>query len=50
MKGLFSKDPKQELKVVMTCLIYILLGVFILFIGCVFKIGIRLKEEQKLAI
>ena len=33
-----------------TCLIYILLGVFILFIGCVFKIGVRMKEEQELTI
>ena len=27
-------------------MIYLLLGVFILFIGCLFKIGIRMKEEQ----
>ena len=33
-----------------TYLIYILLGVFILFIGCVFKIGVRMKEEQELTI
>ena len=33
-----------------TYLIYILLGVFILFIGCVFKIGVRMKEEQELNI
>lgn len=31
-------------------LIYILLGVFIVFIGCLFKIGIRMKEEQDLTI
>ncbi|WP_320908778.1 MULTISPECIES: DUF2975 domain-containing protein [Bacteroides] len=33
-----------------TYLIYILLGVFILFIGCVFKVGVRMKEEQELTI
>ena len=37
-------NPRQ------TYLIYILLGVFILFIGCVFKIGVRMKEEQELTI
>ena len=31
-------------------MIYLLLGVFILFIGCLFKIGIRMKEEQDLTI
>lgn len=31
-------------------MIYLLLGVFILFIGCLFKIGIRMKEEQELTI
>ena len=33
-----------------TYLVYILLGVFILFIGCIFKIGVRMKEEQELTI
>ncbi|MBD9109972.1 DUF2975 domain-containing protein [Bacteroides nordii] len=33
-----------------TYLIYILLGVFILFIGCVFKVGVCMKEEQELTI
>lgn len=31
-------------------MIYLLLGAFILFIGCLFKIGIRMKEEQDLTI
>ncbi len=31
-------------------MIYLLLGVFILFIGCLFKIGIHMKEEQDLTI
>ena len=31
-------------------MIYLLLGVFILFIGCLFKIGIRMKEDQDLTI
>lgn len=33
-----------------THVIYLLLGAFILFIGCLFKIGIRMKEEQDLTI
>lgn len=31
-------------------MIYLLLGVFFLFIACLFKIGIRMKEEQDLTI
>ena len=30
--------------------IYILIGLFFLFIGCVFKVGIKMKEEQDLTI
>lgn len=33
-----------------TYMIYLLLGVFIILIGYVFKIGVRLKEEQDLTI
>lgn len=33
-----------------TYLIYILLGVFFLFIGCLFKLAVNLKEEQDLTI
>ena len=33
-----------------THLIYFLLGVFFLFIACVFKLGIQMKEEQDLTI
>ena len=33
-----------------THLIYFLLGVFFLFIACVFKLGIQMKEEQELTI
>ena len=31
-------------------MIYLLLGVFFLFIACLFKVGIRMKEEQDLTI
>ena len=31
-------------------MIYILIGLFFLFIGCVFKVGIKMKEEQDLTI
>lgn len=31
-------------------MIYILLGVFILFIACLFKLGIRMQEEQDLTV
>ena len=31
-------------------MIYILIGVFIIFIGYLFQIGIRMKEEQELTI
>lgn len=31
-------------------MIYILLGVFFLFIGCLFKLGVHMKEEQELTI
>ncbi|MBO5810467.1 MAG: DUF2975 domain-containing protein, partial [Bacteroidales bacterium] len=30
--------------------IYILIGLFFLFIGCVFKFGVKMKEEQDLTI
>lgn len=30
--------------------IYILIGLFFLFIGCVFKLGVKMKEEQELTI
>ena len=30
--------------------IYILIGLFFLFIGCVFKLGVKMKEEQDLTI
>ena len=33
-----------------TPMIYLLLGVFFLFIACLFKVGIRMKEEQDLTI
>ena len=31
-------------------LIYILLGVFFLFVGCLFKMGVHIREEQELTI
>ena len=31
-------------------MIYLLLGVFFLFIACLFKVGIRMREEQDLTI
>lgn len=31
-------------------MIYILLGVFFLFIGCLFKLGVHMKEEQDLTV
>ena len=31
-------------------MVYLLLGVFFLFIACLFKIGIRMQEEQDLTI
>ena len=37
-------NPRQ------TYMIYILIGVFIIFIGYLFQIGIRMKEEQELTI
>lgn len=37
-------NPRQ------TYMMYILLGIFIIFIGYLFKIGIRMKEEQDLTI
>lgn len=33
-----------------TYMIYVLLGVFILFIACLFKLGIRMQEEQDLTV
>lgn len=30
--------------------IYLLIGLFFLFIGCVFKLGVKMKEEQDLTI
>ena len=33
-----------------TYMIYVLLGVFLLFIGCLFKTGVQMKEEQDLTI
>lgn len=37
-------NPRQ------TYMIYVLIGVFIIFIGYLFQIGIRMKEEQELTI
>lgn len=45
--GYFASEGGAERE---TFMIFLLLGVFILFIGCLFKMGIRMKEEQDLTI
>ena len=42
----FAADGKGN----STYMIYILLGAFFLFIACLFKLGIRMQEEQELTV